>query len=299
MKVDKHVINLDLMASERWAFLKNYIDEINELLQCYLNDFEGYEFIFDVIGQYRTNFISSEYNAEIDFIASISKFTPNEVAVANLYYDILKFYFGCTAYAVSNGTSIFHARNLDWHTDNNLLSKHTLIFDFQKSGKTIYKTVGWPGFVGVLSGTKPGKFSLTLNAILSDDQAEIAYPISFLLRDTLEQSNSFEEAKIKIEETGIACDCLILLSGNKPSEMTVIERTPKRKKIENVVQNDSLLQMTSCSRYDRTLEQLDERLPENLEDCITVLKDEKVKMNITVQQMVFDNLTGEVKVIKT
>ena len=84
------------------------------------------------------------------------------------------------------------------------------------------------GFIGALSGTKPGKFSLTLNAVLSKDSPEIAVPVSFLLRDVLENANSFHEAKETLEKTTIASDCLLLLSGTTSDEMVVIERTPKR-----------------------------------------------------------------------
>lgn len=312
---DEHIINLDLTVQERWEFLVDYKSEINELLQCYLNDFEGADYIFDSIGEYKKEVISSEYLGEIEFISSISRFSPDQVLMANLYYDVLKFYFGCTAFAFQNRDSIMHARNLDWHTDNNLLGKHSKVFDFQRNGKTVFKTVGWPGFIGALSGTKPEKFSLTLNAVLSNDNPEIAFPVSFLLRDVLDTSDSFEEAKQKLEQTTIASDCLILLSGTKSNEMVVIERTPKRfatrnseggciivtndyKLLENNLTGESVLQSTSCGRYNRTQELLTNKTPTHFDGCFNLLKDEKVMMGITVQQMVFNNKTGEIKLLK-
>jgi acid ceramidase/N-acylethanolamine-hydrolysing acid amidase len=313
---DEHIINLDLPINERWGFLINYKSEINELLQYYLNDFEGGEFIFESIGEYKKEIISKEYLEEIDFISSISNFTPDQVLIANLYYDVLKFYFGCTAFAVEHNGSILHSRNLDWWTENNILSDYSKIFLYQKDGKTIYKTVGWVGFVGALSGTKPGKFSLTLNAVLSNDSPEIALPVSFLLRDILNTADSFEEAKDKLEQTTIASDCLILLSGTETKEMVVIERTPTRfatrtteskfitvtndyKKLENNTKEESVLQLTSCGRFNRTQELLEKQVPTDFEKCFDILKDENVMMGITVQQMVFRNETGEIKLIKT
>jgi acid ceramidase/N-acylethanolamine-hydrolysing acid amidase len=41
MKQNEHIVNLDLPATERWHFLVDYKKEVNDLLQCYLNDFEG------------------------------------------------------------------------------------------------------------------------------------------------------------------------------------------------------------------------------------------------------------------
>jgi len=312
----EHIINLDLPVNERWAFLIDYKSEINELLQYYLNDFEGGEFIFESIGEYKKEIISEDYLEEIEFISSISIFTPDQVLIANLYYDVLKFYFGCTAFVVENNGRILHSRNLDWWTENNILSDYSKVFLYQKNGKTVFKTVGWVGFVGALSGTKPRKFSLTLNAVLSKDSPEIALPVSFLLRDILNTAESFEEAKEKLEQTTIASDCLILLSGTKASEMVVIERTPTRfatrttegsfitvtndyKKLENNTTEESLLQSTSCGRFNRTQELLEKQIPNDYAKCFDILKDENVMMGITVQQMVFINETGEIKLIKT
>lgn len=317
MKITEHIVNLDLAPHKRWAFLKQYASDINALLDYYLNDFEELnQYLIYAIKEYRSNFISKEYNEEAEFIASISKFNSDEVIIANLYYDILKFYFGCTAFAFQEGDNLFHSRNLDWHTSNNLLSKHTKIFDFQRSNKSNYKTVGWPGFIGVLSGTKPGKFSITLNAILSEDAPEIAYPISFLIRDVLDQETCFEDAKLTLAHTKIMSDCLLLVSGKNMQELVVIERAPNRFAIRETANNfiavtndykklksnvtlnsNSILQETSCGRHDRVIELLKTKPPKNLNDCLEILSDENIKMDITVQQMVFNNLKGEIEVI--
>ncbi|KXX69113.1 C45 family autoproteolytic acyltransferase/hydolase [Flammeovirga sp. SJP92] len=316
MKQTEHIINLDLPPKQRWSFLIDYKSEVDELLQCYLNDFEGADFIFENIEDYKRAVISADYMEEIEFISSISKFSSNEILIANLYYDILKFYLGCTAFAFETDGAVLHSRNLDWWTDNNLLSSQSKIFDYQRNGRTIFKTVGWVGFIGALSGTKPGKFSVTLNAVLSKDAAEIAMPVSFLLRDVLDKANSYSEAKKTLEKTTIASDCLLLLSGKTSSEMVVIERTPKRsatrgpdngivcvtndyKLIENGNGGESELQATSCGRYDRARELVGAKKPTNANECLDVLKDEKVMMGITVQQMVFNNKTGKIELIKT
>lgn len=315
MNIREEIIDLDAPVEQRWHFLQRYTAEVNELLDCYLKDFEEARYLFDNIGYYKQAIIPTSYLQEIKYIASISKFNEDEVLIANLYYDILKFYFGCTAFAVENGDTTYHCRNLDWHTDNNLLSRHSMIFHFQQNGKTIFKTVGWPGFIGALSGTKPGSFSLTLNAVLSKDKAEIAFPVSFLLRDILYKAGSYEEAKQILENTPIASDCLILLSGIHAKERVVIERTPRRfasressdrfiavtndyKKLENG-SSTNILQETSCGRYDRAIELLTQKIPSSSSECLSILKDEKVKMSITVQQMIFNNCTGDIVLIKT
>lgn len=311
-----HIVNLDLPPNKRWSFLSAYKKEVNELIQCYLNDFTGAEFIFEGIESYKQQFISESYVQEIQSIATISDFSTNEIIVANLYYDLLKLYFGCTAFATWNGNEMLHARNLDWHTEQNILSEYSMIFDYQKAGKTVFKTIGWPGFVGALSGIKPQKFAITLNAVSSSDQPELALPISFLLRDVLETCESFEEAKTKLENTPIVSDCLLLLSGTKSTEKVVVERTPKRtatrfsdenfivvandyKKLQNENIGNSMLQATSCGRFDTATKLLRGQEIQQEEHCMQVLKEEHVIMGITVQQMVFNVNTGKIVLVCT
>lgn len=315
--MEQYIVDLDLPPEERWSSLVKIKNEVHELIQSYLQDFEEADFIFSGIEMYKEAIISDTYLKEIEGIAAICDFSANEILTANLYYDLLKFYFGCTAYAVYDKGVMRHARNLDWHTDNNILSRYTKIFNFQRRGKTVFKTIGWPGFIGALSGVRPRAFSLTLNAVASQDEPQIAMPVSFLLRDVLENCPSFKEAKSIIEQTPIISDCLILLSGTQKEEKVVLERTPTRsatrtsyedhiivtndyKIITNEVSSGSnILRDTSCGRYDTTQELLREQAPSDASACIDILNNENVMMGITVQQMVFETNTGAITLIKT
>ncbi|MBT1689943.1 C45 family autoproteolytic acyltransferase/hydolase [Dawidia soli] len=316
--IPEHIVDLDLAPRERWQFLSGYMTDMDELLRCYLRDFDGVEpQLLEGMTAYKKNILPAHYLEEIGCVASFSRFSEDQVLLANLYYDILKFYFGCTAFAVDAGETTFHCRNLDWHTENNVLSRHSMIFDFRRDGKTLFKTVGWPGFIGALSGIKPGKFSLTLNAVLSRDKPEIAFPISFLLREVLASAGSYNEARTILEQTPIASDCLLLLSGVGVQERVVIERTPRRaairesgerfiavtndyKKLENGTDTaGNIIQATSCGRYDRALTLLRTAIPKNSNACMNILQDEDVAMQITVQQMVFNNKTGEISLFRT
>ncbi|QNR24285.1 C45 family autoproteolytic acyltransferase/hydolase [Croceimicrobium hydrocarbonivorans] len=316
MPIPEHIINLDLAPKHRWAFLENHRQAVQDLIACYLEDFSGEESLLQGLSSLKENWINTEYFEEIEFIASLTSFSADEVLMANLYYDVLKFYFGCTAFALESPMGTLHARNLDWHTEANLLSKHSCIFNFQKGAKTLFKSVGWPGFIGVLSGLKPGAFSISLNAVLSNDSPEFARPISFFLRDVLSQAESYLQAKELLEQTTIASDCLLLIAGTQKGEMQVIERSPKRfasrdaeenhivvtndyKLLENTKQEGGQLQATSCSRYDRALELLKSSKPSDAEDCLKILQDPAVQMNITVQQMVFNVKDGSITLVKT
>lgn len=309
-------INLELPPEERWHFAAQYRQEINEIIACYWVDLEDYiELIESYLELYKAQFISDSYLKEIDCISNYCDYSSDQILIANLYYDIVKFAFACTAFSFEKDQRIWHARNLDWWTENDVLKKYTKIFNFTKGGQTVFQSVGWVGFVGVLSGLKPKHFSITLNAIVSDEAPKIAKPISFLLREVLEGTHTFQQAKSTLESTDIICDCLLLLSGTKPNEMLVIERTPSSSKTRYANANDnfiivtndyqkityksnnqSALKSTSCGRYDRTQFLLKQKTPNNIEECFEILNDQRVKMQITVQQMVFNPQLGLVEV---
>lgn len=300
-------INLDLEPVKRWEFAANYTQEINELVECYWKEIDEYaEMIEEYLDIYKSLFVPKEYLEEIRCLAKYCKFSEDQLLIVNLYYDIIKIGFACTAFAFEENGTIWHARNLDWWTENSLLEKHTKVFHWKKNSQTIFKSVGWVGFIGVLSGMKPNEFSVTLNAILSEEEPNFAKPISFLLREILENDNSYASAKEKLEKTDIVCDCLLLLAGTKADEMAVIERTPRKSQTRYaeqkhiIVTNDyktsiveesnnrNVLTETSCGRYDRAGALLLENRPNHSQGCFQILDDKNVKMQITVQQMVFN-----------
>lgn len=298
-------INLDLPPNQRWDFAVDYRNEINELIACYQKDIEDYEALFEeYLVVFKTQ-IPAAYLEEIKCIAKYCDYNENQVLFANLYYDIVKYAFACTAFAYYQEGAIWHARNLDWWTENEALKKHTKIFNFSKKGKTVFQSVGWVGYAGVLSGMKPDCFSITLNAIVSDEAPNLAKPVSFLLREVLEGNYSFDSAKQLLEKTPIVCDCLLLLAGTKKNELVVIERTPTTSKTRTATENfiivtndykeintskvgnETILNETSCGRYDQTKELLESTFPKDEKECFEILNHPKVKMKITVQQMIF------------
>src|SRR6185312_108668 len=164
--------------------------------------------------------------------------------------------------------------------------------------------------IGAFSGLAPGRFAVTLNASLSLDPVVIATPVVLLLRSALESCGSYAEALAMLRDIPIPSDCLLLISGVRPGELAVIERTPRRSEVRKskdgfvAVTNDyrvlnitpagsSVLQTTSCSRFDRVRELLEEQSPVTVDGCFDYLSDPAVRMNMTVQQMVLNAAAGE------
>ncbi|MDC8002927.1 C45 family autoproteolytic acyltransferase/hydrolase [Aureisphaera galaxeae] len=312
--MERIVINLDAPAYERWLCLEPYRNEITVLIHTYLADLEDASFFETIIDYYKAECIDATYVEELRGIASFTGFTIDNLLIANLYYDALKLVFGCTAFSVPTEKGNLHARNLDWWSDNNSLRDYSKIFDFERNGKVVFSSVGWPGFIGVFSGMKPGKFAITLNAVMSQESPELAPPITFKIRDVLEKMDSFEDATRVLSQDSVASDSLLLVTGTQEGERLVIERTPNRASFRRpdgknnlVVTNGyqemtnkgilgDLLQETSCGRQNRALQLLSLQKPENTEACFDILNDDEIRMDITMQQMVFAVDEGKIYV---
>ncbi len=306
-------IDLGKSPSNRWHLSPIQQEQARQLLTSYLADIGGVHQFSGMLTQYAELFMQPDHLEEIKSLAEIVNCSVEEALLVNLYYDAIKLVMGCTAFAVDTPDGPLHARNLDWWTENAMLTDYTTITHYS-GGYNTFKTVGWSGYIGALSGVAPDRFAITLNAVLSNDPPAFAKPISLFLRSVFETAKTYAEAVDLLMSEEIASDCLLLISGINAGEMAVIERTPTRSAIRHpengfiTVANDyialdssevkstSQLQTTSCGRFEKATEHLTHKLPTSPADCFAILQDSSIQMNITVQQMVFSAKTGEIHV---
>lgn len=303
--MEKIIIDLDLHPANRWDQLESYQREIDELIGYYLEDLGDVSFFEEAIDFYKQTYVPKEYLEEINGVRKYCNFTENQLLITNLYYDALKFVFGCTSFSYLGQKERFHARNLDWWSEKNALKEHSKIFHFKKANEIIYSSVGWPGFIGILSGMRVNAYSITLNAVLSDESPNFALPVTLLIRQVLEFEEDFDSAVKSLCETPIASDCLLMIVGKEADQACVIERTPTNfairspennqlivtndyKKLNGVKLSNDVLQDTSCGRYDKVKELVSQDPPGDEAAYFQILSNQDVKMNITVQQMVFN-----------
>jgi hypothetical protein len=320
MRIPELKIDMNRPPLERWVDMRPLIGKARQILDSYLRDLEAVEIVKGDLSLYASALLRKKHREDIDAISSLLEVSPDRVLAANLYYDLLKFIYGgmgqmgCTTFAIDTEQGPIHARNLDWPSENRLLSDFTLVSEFQGSGLGVFHSVSWPGFAAVLSGIAPGRFSITLNAVLSREEASPAKPISFLIREVLEEAQNFEEAVDTLSETTIAADCLLLVCGHRHEEMCVIERTPRLAEIRTpnsgyiIVTNHysemqelafdwgSELESTSCTRLERVEELIQKRRPADFQSCFEILTDTRVRADITMQHMVMSARTGGLEV---
>lgn len=149
--------------------------------------------------------------------------------------------WGCTALAREEEGVPWLARTLDWPFPG--LGRRVEIA--QMSGAAgAFHNVAWPGYVGVLTASAPGRFAAAVNQapmwrrtqqpwLRPLDLALNAFktwrirfaPPDHLLRETFETCRSYSEARHRLETTPVARPVIYTLVGCAPGERCIIERT--------------------------------------------------------------------------
>ena len=304
-----HAIDMRKPAGERWAAIARLRGPIQELTHQYVRDLGGLGPHRALLEAFRDAALRDEYIEEIEAIASYAQLDPLAVLLGNVYYDAFKLAMGCTAFALEGAEGPLHARNLDWWTEQGALRRHSCVFQWI-GGRTPVEVVSWPGFIGSFSGVARGRFTLTLNAVLSSEPAQITAPISLQLREVLLEARDYDEAVATLSGATLPADCLLLLTGIDNQQMCVIERTPTRAALRGpergviVATNDyrSLaeeegrgggeLARTAGGRFEVCGGRARDERPGDVASCMAILNDHGIRMGITVQQMVLSARRG-------
>ena len=130
---------------------------------------------------------------------------------------------------------------LDWPIDG--LGRH-LVAARHETPAGLWIDLTWPGFAGTVHGLAPGRFAAALHqapmtrpvGVQALDWAinrwrlwrRPAIPPAHLLRRVFETCAGFAEARRMLSETPVALPAIFLLSGPRPEDGCVIERTEDR-----------------------------------------------------------------------
>jgi hypothetical protein len=119
-------------------------------------------------------------------------------------------------------------RSLDW-PGAETLAKATRVHEFQDAtGRTAFLSAGLTGMVGVLTGIRPGAYSLALNFAHARRSIRPAADPTMMIRRTLEDPriDSFAAAKLAISKWNLGAPCFISLCGIAKGEGCVFEFLP-------------------------------------------------------------------------
>jgi hypothetical protein len=309
--IQKITIDLRRPPEDRWHLTPEQQRQARELLALYKADLGIPPDVGEFLVASARELVRADYWTEMESLSFALGLPLSDAVLCNFYYDAIKVVLGCTAFAVDSAGGILHARNLDWWTTSAILSRYTTICNFVGGVAGEFTTIGWPGFTGVFSGIAPGRFAITLNAVLSLEPAVPATPVVLVLRTVLEEARSYNEALSILSAASLPSDSLLLLTGTRAGEHVVIERTPSRCAVRrgrsgftcvtndyqqihvNADQPRSEILATACRRFERIESLLSDATPQTPEACFKYLSDPAVRMQITVQQMVFQPSTGQ------
>jgi hypothetical protein len=173
----------------------------------------------------------------VEEIAAISA----ELKFPGIWFLNGSYEWGCTSLGRAEDGVPWLARNLDWPFPG--LGRHVEVARMAGPAGEFW-SVTWPGFVGVLTATAPGRFAacmnqaplwrrtrhpwlrlydVALNAVSTWSLPHI--PPDQLLRQTFEECRTFEDAKARLETTPIARPAIYVLIGCGKEQRCVIERT--------------------------------------------------------------------------
>ena len=230
--------------------------------------------------------------------------------------------FGCTAGVLwVDGLGMIHVRNLDWPLDH--MGPATRVFRFHRGARE-FVSVGVPGQVGVLSGMLPGAYSCTINWAPPAAFPSFEFGPTFLLRDTLETCDTYDDAVRKLQETPMSTSVFFTICGTERGQACVIERTPNESMIRpptdgvlvqanhhvvdrfakhnaelnEVVEGEEVFSIEGSTLRVNTLRSSLAEIPSNctLADTARVLDIGTVLNSMTCQQMVFRPATGDLEV---
>ncbi|XP_041607888.1 acid ceramidase isoform X2 [Vulpes lagopus] len=251
-----YTINLDLPPYKRWhelmadkaPALKIIVNSLKDLVTAFVPSGK----IMQIVDQKLPGLLGNlpgPFEEEMKGIAAVTGVPLGEILSFNVFYE---FFTICTSIITEDKEGhLLHGRNMDfgvflgWNINNNTwvvteqLKPLTVNLDFQRNNKTVFKASSFAGYVGMLTGFKPGLFSLTLNERFSINGGYLgviewilgkkdAMWIGFITRSVLENGTSYEEAKNTLIKTKILAPAYFILGGNKSGEGCVITRDRKQ-----------------------------------------------------------------------
>ncbi|KAM6927895.1 N-acylethanolamine-hydrolyzing acid amidase-like [Xenentodon cancila] len=177
--------------------------------------------------------IPQPYAAEIRGLASQFGGSVSDIIMLNFAYEVSAF---CTSIlAQDKNGNVYHGRNLDY--PHAVLRNLTVNVIFLKKGKVAYRGTTFAGYVGLWTGQSPHKFTVSgdkrgtehwwnwwknvVSLLLKGS------PVSWLVRETLEEAQDFQDAVMRLSKTPIITEVYYIVAGVRAREGVVITRDRK------------------------------------------------------------------------
>jgi hypothetical protein len=206
--------------------------------------FGEYSHVIEKLGRFVNSKLPQEYAEEIYGCADyLFNETQQEkwgwLTILNIGYEISD---ACTSIVAKlpNGT-VIHGRNMDFSIGGpltNTLKDVVLVAKVYDGDELKYITTTFAGFIGVITGQKPGGYSVTVDtrfypqglwelffeAIVAITERNYTL-VSFLARDTLTNVNRYENAVEKLSYGNLIADVYYIVAGLNDGAIITRNRT--------------------------------------------------------------------------
>ncbi|KAH7728576.1 CRE-ASAH-1 protein [Aphelenchoides avenae] len=245
-------VDLDADPKHRWDEIAGkYKTEIAELIgvveNLILPIFPEALQIVDIMFADLNKHIPDPYQSEIIGISDVTGIPLGRVVLYNVFYEIFTV---CTSIVAQDTRGqLVHARNLDfglflgWNGTTHewmvstVLRKMIVNINWQRKGKTVFKSNNFAGFIGIYNGMKQGAFTVTANErfqLAGGFYGMLRYLLglepngkwmTWLTRETMEQANSYQQAVNMLSNTPMLSPVYYIVGGVKPFEGVIITRS--------------------------------------------------------------------------
>lgn len=232
----RYIINLDLTPGERWRdLIIRYKSKclvahrsIEELLTNIPlgTTIQGLATWLVTAADYANSVLHRD---ELQCIADILEQPFEKVVLAQLIYEMCAC---CTSAVFQYNGNATHYRTMDWGMD--FLRDLTVELDFQRKGKTVFLAVSWVGYIGIMTGMLPEKYSIALNFRTSNCNIlgnvrralTMSWPVGYLFRHVLESEYSCDMAVDTFKTAYLVSPCYITICSVDIAKSCVIVRDP-------------------------------------------------------------------------
>ena len=169
--------------------------------------------------------IPAHYQLEIAGIAQGADVSINDILLINVFDDISNV-LGCSSIVIPKGEKseyLIHARNLDYNLPQ-LAGKNIVYIHQNESEEFQFLTVGFPGYVGALTGINSAGVSLTNHTSATFD-VNLGEPTGFTYRRILEEANLISEVKEILEGTQKTQGNNLMVGSFNENKVSVFELT--------------------------------------------------------------------------
>jgi hypothetical protein len=174
--------------------------------------------------------ISSDLTKEAIGLSEATGISVTQLVLANCIYDFTQL---CSAavYHDPLGRPVM-IRNMDWDLPAGI-GRYTIMVNYVRSGVPAYSSLGFAGFLGVVTAFSP-RWALAMNQAPSDHLRALppmkkagllsATPTTFAMREVCDHASTFADLNRRLKKVRTMTPFLALTCGAKSGEGTRIER---------------------------------------------------------------------------